>query len=228
MKDQLKALQAGRMSFAEFARGTKPAWTAHAKKLHDRWKTPPELSVEDLVQIMLLEAWLRVPKYDSKHGVSLYRYVVYNACDKAKKEINRARCAPRGDGKRESRFALCGAYFNTSGAEASGNTEFNIDTTLAMNGTAWIFPGFNVEEATIRAESMRELINGMLDRASCQEQQFDMVALLNANGDVADAGHLLFKDVEVREHLSLDSERIARNRVLSTARALAPSHLIGG
>ncbi len=41
MKDQLKALQAGLMSFAEFARETKTAWTAHAKKLHDRWKTPP-------------------------------------------------------------------------------------------------------------------------------------------------------------------------------------------
>lgn len=94
MQAQLLALRERRTSFDRFAFETRPRWVALARYLLSRWKAPPCVGVEDLVQELLLACWHFVDEWDPDRGTSLERYVVWNATDKAKKWLHKERGAP--------------------------------------------------------------------------------------------------------------------------------------
>jgi DNA-directed RNA polymerase specialized sigma24 family protein len=89
----LEELYRGQMSFTEFARITKPRWSALAGYIARRWRQPLWSSVEDLEQELLMGAWQYVWRFEPCMGVRIERFVIYNAVDRAKKAAHRTRGA---------------------------------------------------------------------------------------------------------------------------------------
>lgn len=84
------ALRDGDISFDEFFRRSKPYWLDKARKLMRRRQLPVAIDIEDVLQDLSVAAWKFALNYDSnnKAGASFKRYIVWNAIDKANKEIN--------------------------------------------------------------------------------------------------------------------------------------------
>lgn len=93
METQLLALRERRMTFNRFALETRPRWVALAHYLLKKWKSPPSVGVEDVVQELLLACWKFVDKWDPTRGPTLERYVVWNSTDRAKKWLHKMRKA---------------------------------------------------------------------------------------------------------------------------------------
>lgn len=87
-------------SFAKFTKATDKVWVAQARMLMRKWGVglPKETTIDDLKQELLIAAWRFVAKWDPKYGVSISRYVVWNAVDKAKKALHKLRGASRAGG----------------------------------------------------------------------------------------------------------------------------------
>lgn len=91
--EQLRLLHAGEIGFDAFSRATASNWSGLGRFLLRKWHVPAGVGLEDVVQELLVGAWRAVPKYDAKKSSSLERYVVWCACDKAKKFIHKQRGA---------------------------------------------------------------------------------------------------------------------------------------
>lgn len=102
--DALAQLQAGG-SFDEFAKKTTRVWESIARYLLRRWECPVAVSIEDVTQELLLNAWLRYKKFDPNRGVTLKRFLIFNATEYAKKWVHVQRNAYRRLDTSESRFA---------------------------------------------------------------------------------------------------------------------------
>jgi len=104
----VKRLHDGRCTFDEFARATRGRWEALARHIMRRWRLPPWVAPEDMVQELLLGAWRVVWKYDPRRGVSLAKYVIYGSVDYAKKKAHKVRGANlhRGTDSSPSRFEV--------------------------------------------------------------------------------------------------------------------------
>jgi len=89
----LHRLREGQLSFTDFATYTHNHWHRLAVHLYRRWKPPTGVDVEDVLQEVLLAAWQFVGTWDPEREVSLERYVVWNASDKAKKQLHKLRGA---------------------------------------------------------------------------------------------------------------------------------------
>jgi len=107
MQTVLERLRDGEISFREFEKQTRPRWESYAWSLVRRWAPPPSMSIDDVVQELLLAAWWVLPSFDPHAGPSLRRYVVYNAMALAKRAIHSERKALRLSDKSPSRHAIC-------------------------------------------------------------------------------------------------------------------------
>ncbi len=104
MQSALNKLRGGQLSFASFAKETHSDWDRLACKLLARWKAPSAVDTEDLVQEMLLEAWVAVEKYDEARG-ALKPFVIWRAMTAAKRWLNVQRGVSSHNGdKAKSRF----------------------------------------------------------------------------------------------------------------------------
>jgi DNA-directed RNA polymerase specialized sigma24 family protein len=90
--EQLWAVQRGEMTFDQLARETRGHWERLAEYLGRRWRLPGWVAREDVVQDLLLGAWEAIWHYKEGRS-SIEGYVVWNACDKAKKRLHRHRGA---------------------------------------------------------------------------------------------------------------------------------------
>jgi len=86
------ALHGGAIGFDVFVRRTSQKWTSLAYDLLARWPVPV-VTMEDVRQELLIAVWAALPKWDAARGVTLERYLTWNACDKAKKWIHKMRGA---------------------------------------------------------------------------------------------------------------------------------------
>lgn len=110
MDEVLIAMRTGRLSFKEFEKRTRPVWTNIARSLLRRWKGPIAVTDEDLLQELILHAWIFAghwtPGTCTANGqpVTIGRYVTFNAIDKAKKWLHQQRNAYRRDDRSSGRM----------------------------------------------------------------------------------------------------------------------------
>jgi len=136
MKNELRAYHCGRITFARFYAITRKEWFSLASSLIRRWRLPPSVDIEDVVQVMLADVHRRVPRWDPERGRSLEDFVVWNACDKAVKWLHRERCAFRRDGKSKSRYPLpfaCLAIDGTAEQRLVEKASADVDETVEMH-----------------------------------------------------------------------------------------------
>lgn len=156
MEELLLALRCGRVSFALFERRTRPVWNALAENLLRRWKGPVAVSVDDMRQELIVGAWIFVAHWDPKRlgpdgkPVSVERYVVFNACDKAKKWLHQQRNAYRRDDKSPSRIERNFTSFRRGG-EQEDHVE---ERMLAQLGS----PDVTAEEALAQREALKAAV----------------------------------------------------------------------
>jgi DNA-directed RNA polymerase specialized sigma24 family protein len=86
----LKRLADHECDFTTFVRHTREDWERLANTLIRRWRAGG-VSVEDVVQDLLIAVEHFVPKFDSSRGKTLVAFVVFNACAAAKRELHRMR-----------------------------------------------------------------------------------------------------------------------------------------
>ncbi len=136
MQRALNQLREGSLSFAEFARETQPDWERLAINLLGRWKAPSAVDVEDLVQELLLEAWVSVGKYDATRG-PLKAFVVWRAMTAAKRWLNVQRGVRSHNGdKSKSRFDVpAGDMFDEAGFEVAGRRAQHVGTVPSVEAT---------------------------------------------------------------------------------------------
>lgn len=88
-----RAVHEGSESFDDFARGTGERWRRLAQMIHRRWAQPGWVTLEDVVQDLLVGAWEAIWKWDRRRAPTIEGYLVWNAVDKAKKRAHKARGA---------------------------------------------------------------------------------------------------------------------------------------
>lgn len=106
MKHELAAYRCGRIDFAALYSRTRKEWTALAASLLRRYRCPPSVDVDDVVQVMLEAVHHFVPMWEEERGTPLKAFVVFNSCDKAVKWIHQQRRAYKRDGKSPSAFDI--------------------------------------------------------------------------------------------------------------------------
>lgn len=107
MDNALNMVRTGELSFAAFEKQTRPVWTALAINLLKRWPGPQAVEREDLIQELLLGAWLALPKW--KAGKSpLRNFIVWQAMYSAKNWLHAQRGASKHGtrDKNKSRFEV--------------------------------------------------------------------------------------------------------------------------
>lgn len=93
-------------SFRDFVRDTTHVWQRFAVYLCKRWKPPLGVDEDDVRQELIAAAWRFVHEWEPERGVSISRYVRYNALDKGKKFLLRQRNTCRRDGSAPARVPV--------------------------------------------------------------------------------------------------------------------------
>ncbi len=107
LASNLEDCRAGKITFAELVKRTRPHWERLVGSIMRRWKIPHwAVDHEDLQQEMLLALWNSLKEWDPHHPTqtSLKSFVIFNGYDKAKKHGHTARKALRRDDKAPSRI----------------------------------------------------------------------------------------------------------------------------
>ncbi len=128
---QAERLARGEITLETFLKVTHLDWTCVARSLLRRWAAPVE--VEDVVQDLCLAVVQFYPKYNSTRGVSLGKFLLFNASDKAKKQIHRYRDANthRCADKNKSRMTICDPFTVTFANKMSEMPSADVGVTLS-------------------------------------------------------------------------------------------------
>jgi hypothetical protein len=122
----LSGFTAGRHGINEAIRISTPYWEATARQLMRRWRAPEGVEVADVVQELLFGMHLALGSFDPERGTSMRRYVVWNACDVAKKWLHVQRLGHRphrDEDATPSRNARPFSFMNARTAQDSGVRE---------------------------------------------------------------------------------------------------------
>ncbi len=198
----LLALRCGRLSPDVFERRTRGLWTAQSKKLLQRWRGPVAVDVDDLRQELLLNAWIACGHWDPKRGVSITRFVLYNAIDKAKKWLHQQRNAYRRDDKAGPRFER-----PVSSLNLSEYAEEHFFDSLAVPASA--------EDAYIRRQN---LVAAVL---RAPDQHVPAMVALAKTGDIDLAALALKSSTAACVALRLETVADARLAVVHALHAVA-------
>jgi DNA-directed RNA polymerase specialized sigma24 family protein len=95
MNHALMRVRSGEMAFDAFSRMSMTRWLALATSLLRRWDAPSWVTSEDVLQDLLFAAWRSVKRWKPDHDSTIEEYVFWNATDKAKKSIHKARLGKR-------------------------------------------------------------------------------------------------------------------------------------
>lgn len=85
----LLGVRDGTLRFDDFARGARPEFALLAAKMLARFPGLYAVEVDDLVQEMLLSAHRRIGTWQPEFGYPISKYVVWNACSRARKLCKR-------------------------------------------------------------------------------------------------------------------------------------------
>lgn len=198
MNDALLRVRLGQMSFDAFARASLENWRGRARGLLRAWKVPAWLTLDDVVQDLLIAAWRLVAGWNPLLGTTIEEFVVWNAVDIAKKRIHKARLGKRphrGEEKMRSCFERPASSMGREGEEESAG-EHIFDRLAA--------PSDQHETLVLRRAC------GDAKASSTTMQELIAVQAIEVmDGDVIAAASLLYEDVDARFICELGSERQA-------------------
>lgn len=191
MEAELSKLRDGKVTFSEFARGTRDDWRSLAAFLMRRYSLPAAVELRDVEQELLASCWRAVGRWEPERGVALKRYVVWNAIRATQHWLDRQRSAGLGRRRQRgealpSRHALTFTELGESSSEAFG-MEAQSQAEAA------------VELSEVRARA--------LNVAAPAERPF--VAALFVSGSPEQAAEAVYSDPDLRRELRLDSARVA-------------------
>lgn len=193
----------GRIKFDEFARAARGDFERMAAYLARRWVPPSWCSREDLVQELMLGAWLHVWSfYDPDADRSLARFVVYNAISHAKRALHKARGALLHGSADRARS--CFERPLSSYGREDGDGEAMAERFLAEEAEA--------ERRLIEAEDMVEAL-ACADRHCETEDEREAVRAVARAGSLAGGGGIVYADFGRRIKLRLGSEAVAERHV---------------
>jgi DNA-directed RNA polymerase specialized sigma24 family protein len=207
---EARALYDGRTTFGEFAARTRGKWASLAKMIMRRWRLPCWASEEDVVQDLLVGAWVGIWRWDAARG-GLERYLVWTAVDKAKKRAHRVRgaldlhrCPDRAPGRPERPIS--------SVADDDTWAEAILAAPPEQEGLAE------------RALAERRALRACRDR-----RERVVIRALAREEDLAAGAVRLYADPGARWHLALESEAhaavVAADVAERVARRIAPARM---
>lgn len=200
--DALDELRAGRIDFTEFVGETRMRWRCLAQNIMRHWRTPSWMSLEDIEQELYVAAWRFVWKFQEGRGPSLARYVVYNAFDKAKKKVHKARGASlsgNADSNRDNIEKVFGAW----GEDADGFVD------AILNVPAWQIDYVARVEAVEQAQAKCVTVTEKL-----------VVGAFAGSDSVIDVAMLLYSEAATRLACEFSSELHACRVVERTVKLL--------
>ena len=197
--DACRAVSTGSISFAQFATITRSLWVYLANRMLKRWPPGPGVSVDDVTQDLLLSAWEAFGHYDQSRGVAVNRYVLFNAIDKAKKSLHRARGAGQERDHGRSRVPMPGR-------------QSSIEDDSAMLGRAAKL--IEIETLLDHKRALNQYMEGLSrdDRV--------VVEALVASGSCASAAILIYNRYQLRLRLRLGSDEAAHRYVVRVVERL--------
>lgn len=194
IEKDIEALARGELPFHLFVVNSRPYWQYHAIKILKRWRHPSDVTIEDLIQEMNLQAWQCLSDYDASRGVSLTRYVTWRAVAKAIKVVHKARGAGKRHGKAVSRHAIVFSALAPANADAdwyemmAGAHDPTQDLDGYMDGVA-------------------RIDNAIVHRPA--REAHALAALKLSRFDIEMAGSLLYSDPKLRYVYKLQNPRQA-------------------
>ncbi len=194
-RTDIEALRDGRISFTQFQKNTHSYWLAMSRSLMRRWKGPIAVDNEDLIQEMMLAAWVALPKHDASRA-PLDRYIRYNAVYTAKRWLHAQRGALRRSDHSPSRHPV--VLSTPNAVEIIQAAQFAEPEELTHH------------EVLVRAAHAYT--------ANDDQLIFEAVVRSRSTKDAADE---LYAKPEVRLQLKLDSKTHARQHVMAVTRRIA-------
>jgi DNA-directed RNA polymerase specialized sigma24 family protein len=196
--EYVRARYEGRIKIDEFLRLSKPVLEAVATKLLRRWRVPTAVALDDVVQELMVGCCRAFNRYEPARGTPIERYVMYNACDKAKKWIHHqrgARLHGNSDAHPPRYDLLFSAVYRRDDAEPD-----DVLRRFAIEPSQ--------ETRLLRREHVREILAGAPRRIG-----WGILALEAADGCQGAAVDNLYRDPKVRLRLRLGSIDDARDVV---------------
>lgn len=198
-----EALRKGEIRFDAFAVRSRNYWVAHATKILHRWKVPSDVGVDDLVQVMLLEAWMRSDTWEP--GRAAFRaYLVWNAINQAKCYVHKCRGAKGGRGTSESRFPMS----FTSLAHQGDDEPSQIDAI------------HDPRESIEQVISVKEIIDTAIVSAETTQKASALAAYKLGGYDLSLAADALFEDVFCRLTYHVRDRRHASRLIASAVASI--------
>ena len=219
-----RALRAGETTVAEFLAATAQLWRRMAVSIHRQWKGPSWLACEDTEQE--LRAWALhfvwefgrgIP--DPSRGGSVQRYVVWNAFDKAKKAMHKARRA-KLSGNPDRAKSRVERPLSSFGRDEEGEHVADGGAVESLMFGVGAFTEPDQETRLIEAEEEQTQRVRAWSQASSFEEMRVMEVLAGA-GSVEEAARSLMRDEGARAELELDDQKEAERVVRRAARAVA-------
>lgn len=236
MTRALHRLRAGFITFNQFARETHDDWTRMAAKMLRKWRCPPNAqSIDDVRQDLLLSCWMfatgrsEIVGYDEDGRVvfgdrdwdpargRLDEYVAWNATDKAKKKVHKARGAKLHDPDHED--SRVPRPFSSYGEEPD-DAQAVVERLLLDAG---FFAAPEQERRLLeqeRVEEVTEAASGVFPLLDTDEERVALLAFA-IGGTVDEGADLLYGSVEDRLACELGSESEARRLVGGAVRKAA-------
>lgn len=203
---ELMRVRRGRSTFDEFVRATLDEWQRVAVYLRNRWSVPEAVEPRDVMQEMLLAAWVAVDAWEPSRGVTLRNYVMWKGITAGKKFLHRQRAALRRDGCAPSRHDVA-------------------ESTLPALSSVSKLAGAAVEPEQECAVYGTELLARFAAGATLRDAVC-VDALVCTAGDVVAAAGLLYSNTAARVAFRFDSEADARRALVRAATRIA-NHVAG-
>lgn len=202
----------GQITFEQFVDKTRKDFFLLASRLLQRWSSPPWFSVDDAEQELYLGAWNYIWRFEDAKGeakgVTIERYVVFNAMSQAKRELHRARGVALG-GSPDRKISNFEATLSSIGEEGDG------DRLLSL-----LYDPPIAEETIIEHQEKKRATKKMLKVCETVEESVVVLAIKKA-GSLDEAGTVLYNNFDRRIQFRLGSESKAEKFVLRHAKALA-------
>lgn len=105
-------------AFSKFVTTTRPDWEKLAQSLLRKYKTGPEVDVEDVIQELNMAAWRYMTEFDPTRGVSFDKFIIFQAMVRAKKWVHHTRnCNLHDPDKKPSRLPIYLEDFSLRGED---------------------------------------------------------------------------------------------------------------